>query len=119
MRKKEVFVGRGCFSPLQTKMNGLIQHRGQLPAQPGDVTAERPVTEHDGGIINMRWTAFSGDNSVPVLHLFVWLLGSLLTMYSVLTLFKKTVKDRLNLFFTTFSTSRFMLRALKGLKIWI
>ncbi|KAK9541883.1 hypothetical protein VZT92_001901 [Zoarces viviparus] len=49
----------------ESKMNSLIQHHGQLPAQPQEMAAKPSDSKHDGGIINAGQTAISGDHSVP------------------------------------------------------
>lgn len=59
MGKREVLVW--ALSSPENKTNSLIQHHGQLPAQPQETAAEPVVSKHDWEIINTGQIAFSGD----------------------------------------------------------
>lgn len=65
MEKREVLVW--AFSFPETKMNSLIRHHGQLPAQPQETAAKPFVSEHDWDVINtgsdsFLWTRLLGVN---------------------------------------------------------
>lgn len=55
----------GFLLSRKTEMNSLIQHHGQLRAQPPETAAKPFVRTRDWDIINTHQIAFSGGASLP------------------------------------------------------